>query len=137
MFKYLKQNTLAKINSIPNKINKLSIDNSLLSRQCSESMMLFRSLRSTWLTILFWNSVCSQLLYENNNQWNNELIIDSNEASAQLSLGRLEALLKETKLESETWRSRYEAQMESFNRLPTICKEHVHNGSFNFSNSNF
>lgn len=136
MFKYLKQNTLANINSIPNKINKLSIDNSLLSRQCSESMMFFRSLRSTWLTILFWNSVCSQLLYEHNNQWNNELIIDSNEASAQLSLGRLEALLKETKLESETWRSRYETQMESFNRLPTICKEHVHNGSSSFSNSN-
>lgn len=95
-------------------------------------MGLFRSLRSTWLTILFWNIVCSQVLYENNNQWNNELIIDSNEASAQLSLGRLEARLKETKLESETWRSRYEAQMESFNRLPTLCKEHVHNGSFNF-----
>lgn len=90
---------------------------------------------SAWLTIMFWNIVCSQLLYENNNQWNNELIIDSNEASAQLSLERLEALLKETKLESETWRSRYKTQMESFNRLPTICKEHVHNGSFNFCNS--
>lgn len=87
---------------------------------------------STWLTIMFWNIVCSQLLYENNNQWNNELIIDSNEASAQLSLERLEALLKETKLESETWRSRYETHLESFNTLPTVCKEHVHNGSFNF-----
>lgn len=85
--------------------------------------------------ILFWNSVCSQLLYENNNQWNNQLISDSNEASAQLSQERLVALLKETKLESETWRNRYETQMESFNRLPRVCKEHVHNGSFNFSYS--
>lgn len=94
--------------------------------------MFLKSLRPTWLTIVFWNNVCSQLLYENNNQWNNVLISESTEASTQLSQERLKAILKETKFESETWRSRYETQTESYNRLPTICKEHVHNGSLIF-----
>lgn len=99
-----------------------------ISRQTS-CMMFSMSLR-TCLTVLFWNSGCSQLLYEYNNQWNNELIRDSNEASTQLSQERLEALLKETKLESELRRSRHETLSESYNKLPTVCKEHVHNGTF-------
>lgn len=81
-----------------------------------------------WLTILLWNNVCSQLLYENNNQWDHGLIRESREASTQLLQERLEALLKETKLESEYWRSKHETLTDFHNKLPTICKEHVHNG---------
>lgn len=85
------------------------------------------SLRTT-LTVLFWNNVCSQLLYEENNQWNNGLIRDSKDTSQRPSQKRLEALLKRTKLESEIWRTRYETLTESYNKLPTTCKERVHNG---------
>lgn len=90
------------------------------------------SLREIWLPILFWNNVCSQLLYENNIEWDHGLIRDSKEASTQLLQERLEALLKETKLESELWRGRYETLTDFHNKLPTICKEHVHNGSLLF-----
>lgn len=91
--------------------------------------MFFRILRVTWLTVLLWNVVCSQLLYENNNQWNNELISDSIKASTQLSQEKLEVLLKQTKLESEIWKSRHETLVESCSKLPTMCKEHVHIGT--------
>lgn len=85
------------------------------------------SLRTT-LTVLFWNNVSSQLLYEENNQWNNGLIRDSKDTSQRPSQKRLEALLKRTKLESEIWRTRYETLSESYDKLPTTCKERVHNG---------
>lgn len=85
-------------------------------------------LETICLTILFWNNVCSQLLYQNNNQLDNGLIRDSKEASTQQLQERLEALLKETKLESEYWRSKHETLTDFHNKLPTICKEHVHNG---------
>lgn len=65
-------------------------------------MLFFRSLKFAWLTISIWNNVFSQLLYEKNNQRYNELIRDTNEALTQLSQESLVALLKETKLESET-----------------------------------
>lgn len=93
-------------------------------------MMFSLTLRRTWLTVMFWNSVCSQLLYENYNQWDNKLIRDSNEESKQLSQERLESLLKETKLASEFWRTRHETLTEYYNKLPTTCKEHVHNGMY-------
>lgn len=83
---------------------------------------------TTTLTVLFWNNVCSQLLYEENNQWNNGLIRDSRATSQRPSQERLEALLKRMKLESEIWRTRYETLGESYDKLPTTCKEHVHNG---------
>lgn len=85
------------------------------------------SLRTT-LTVLFWNNVCSQLLYEENNQWNKGLIRDSKDTSQRPSQERLEALLKRMKLESEIWRTRYETLSESYDKLPTACKERVHNG---------
>lgn len=93
-------------------------------------MMFSQCLKRTWLIVLFWNSVCSQLLYEYNNQWNNEFVRDSKEASTQLLQERLEALLKETKLESELRRSRHETLSESYKKLPKVCKEHVYNGTF-------
>lgn len=90
--------------------------------------MFIQILTSAWLTIWFWNNVSSQLLYEND-RWNNELIRDSKEASTQLSQKSLAALLKEARLESDIWRSRHETVTESYNKLPKICKEYVHNDS--------
>lgn len=81
---------------------------------------------TTTLTVLFWNNVCSQLLYEENNQWNNGFIRDSKDTSQRPSQERLEALLKRMKLESEIWRTRYETLSESYDKLPTACKERVH-----------
>lgn len=92
--------------------------------------MFSLSLMRTWFTVLLWNSVCCQLLYEYNNQWNNELIRDSKDASTKLSQEKLEALLKDTKHESELRRSRHETLFESYNILPTVCKEYVHHGMF-------
>lgn len=87
-------------------------------------------LTTAWLTVFYWNNVSSQLLYEND-RWNNELFRDSKEASKQYSQEKLEALLKEARLDSDIWRSRHEIVTESYNKLPKICKEHVRNGKFN------
>lgn len=64
-------------------------------------------LTTAWLTVFYWNNVSSQLLYEND-RWNNELFRDSKEASKQYSQEKLEALLKEARLDSDIWRSRHE-----------------------------
>lgn len=85
-------------------------------------------LTTAWLTVFYWNNVSSQLLYEND-RWNNELFRDSKEASKQYSQEKLEALLKEARLDSDIWRSRHEIVTESYNKLPKICKEHVRNVS--------
>lgn len=97
--------------------------------------MFLQILKSAWLTVLFWNNISSQLLYEND-RWNNELIRDSKEASTQSSQERLEALLKESRLESDIWRSRHDTVTESYNKLPKICKEYVHNGKLKHLCSN-